>query len=305
MTERADLPRVGIVVPTHDRPKLLERALTSFREQDYEGPIEVVVVHDRCELDHSLEEDPRVRVIANSRTPGLAGARNSGISALDTDLVAFCDDDDWWRPFKLRRQVERWQVSGRPHLVTCSIEVDFDGTMSVRRAGTDVVQQHHLTRSRMSMLHSSTLLFDRAALLSDIGLVSEDVPGSQNEDWDLLLRSARVGPIQHVDEPLVVVQWGRTSFYSRAWESKAASLHWMLQQHPEIGADRRGAARVYGQIAFAEAAQDHDGEAWKWIRRTLRTDPRQWRAAAAGLVAATPVTPEQVFHLLHRFGRGV
>ena len=37
--------------------------------------------------------------------PGLAGARNTGIVSLDTDLVAFCDDDDQWAPGKLRQQV--------------------------------------------------------------------------------------------------------------------------------------------------------------------------------------------------------
>ncbi|MFC7757306.1 hypothetical protein ACFQY4_03945 [Catellatospora bangladeshensis] len=68
----------------------------------------------------------------------------------------------------------------------------------------------HLARSRMSMLHSSGFLARREALLADgaIGPVSEDAPGSQNEDWDLLLRAARRHPIVHVDEPLVRVLWG-------------------------------------------------------------------------------------------------
>ncbi len=54
----------------------------------------------------SLAADERVEAIANTREPGLAGARNSGILALDTDLVAFCDDDDQWLPGKLAAQVK-------------------------------------------------------------------------------------------------------------------------------------------------------------------------------------------------------
>ena len=68
--------------------------------QDYPGQLRVVVVYDRAEPD--AEPNGSVTVLVNDRTPGLAGARNTGIVALETDLVAFCDDDDVWRPGKLR-----------------------------------------------------------------------------------------------------------------------------------------------------------------------------------------------------------
>src|ERR1700684_2791781 len=87
-------PSVGVVLPTHARPQLLRVALSSVLAQDYPGSIRAVVVHDRSEPEQSLADGERVRVLAHTRTPGLAGARNSGVDALDTDLIAFCDDDD-------------------------------------------------------------------------------------------------------------------------------------------------------------------------------------------------------------------
>ncbi len=73
--------------------------------QEYDGGIEVLVVFDRIEPDGaSLEQDRpgrMVRVLANARTPGLAGSRNTGILAAQGELVAFCDDDDVWLPGKL------------------------------------------------------------------------------------------------------------------------------------------------------------------------------------------------------------
>ena len=66
-------------------------------------------MYDQSEPDLSLEvgrSAPRVRVITNTRTPGLAGARNTGILDATGDLVAFCDDDDEWLPGKLAAQVE-------------------------------------------------------------------------------------------------------------------------------------------------------------------------------------------------------
>src|SRR6476469_3177079 len=96
-------PSVGVVIPTRDRPEELRRALTAVLAQDYPGHIEVVIVFDGSERDDSLESS-NVRTLDNSRSPGLAGARNSGILSLDTDLVAFCDDDDEWLPGKLEAQ---------------------------------------------------------------------------------------------------------------------------------------------------------------------------------------------------------
>ena len=189
--------------------------------------------------------------------------------------------------------------------MTTAIEVDFDGRCTPRLAGTDRVTVAHLTRSRMSMLHSSSLLFDRTLLMARIGLVDEEVPGSQNEDWDLLLRSAKVGDIVHVDEPLVVVAWGAASFFTRTWDTKVSSLHWMLERHPEIRQDRRGVGRVYGQVAFGEASRPDPRAARRWARRALAKDPVQWRAYVALLVAARLLTPAQVLNGLHRVGRGV
>ena len=301
------LPSVGVVIPTRDRPQLLRRAVDGVLAQSYPGRVEVVVVHDGTPPDRTLERTgPRpVRVVTNTRTPGLAGARNSGILLLDTDYVAFCDDDDQWLAPKLDRQVERVRREDRPELVTCAITVDFDGRLSRRTAGTSTVTHVDLTRSIMSMLHSSCMFFDRSALVDGIGLVDESIPGSQNEDWDLKLRAARRRPIAHVDEPLVIVQWGRGSHFSRSWESKIRSWEWMLEHHPEIRADDRGASRVYGQIAFAEAALGHRRDALRWTGRSLRAHPRQWRAAATIPVVAGVIDADRVLNTLHRFGRGV
>ena len=78
---------------------------------DVPGEIDVVVVFDRVKPDMSLvQSGPRpVRVLANTRTPGLAGARNTGIVAATGELIAFCDDDDYWLPTKIASQVEQFQ----------------------------------------------------------------------------------------------------------------------------------------------------------------------------------------------------
>ena len=103
-------PSVTAIVPTRDRPALLARAVRSVVGQSYPGELECVIVFDQSRpvpVDVDLPASRRVRLLTNTRTPGAAGARNTGIAASDGALVAFCDDDDTWHADKLRLQVER------------------------------------------------------------------------------------------------------------------------------------------------------------------------------------------------------
>jgi glycosyltransferase involved in cell wall biosynthesis len=302
-------PTVGVVVPTHDRPELLRETLRSILAQDTTAELDVVVVFDRTTPDASLTElsvpGRRVRVLPNIRTQGLAGSRNTGILSLDTDWVAFCDDDDTWSPRRLSAQLERAARHPAAEVVTTSICVAYEGAEVPRLAGTETVTRADLTRSRMAMLHSSTLLARREALVGPLGLVDEQIPGSQNEDWDLLLRAAARGPIQHVDEPLVRVLWGRSSHFSRQWETRVSSLEWMLERHPDIAEDDRGAARVFGQLAFGSAALGRRRAAARWARLAVGRRVTEPRALLALAVAGGLVSAEGIMSFLHRRGRGL
>ncbi|MFI0454552.1 glycosyltransferase family 2 protein [Actinomadura sp. 6N118] len=296
-------PSVGVVLPTHNRPELLRKALASVLAQEYDGELRAIVVYDKAEPDLTLVSE-RVDVIANTRTPGLAGARNSGVQALDTDLVAFCDDDDVWLPGKLAAQVKA--LEAEPDAVLCSsgILIDFDGRELPRLAETDRVTYDALIKDRVMSVHSSTYVARRAALI-EIGMVDETIPGSQGEDWDLALRAARRHPIVNVDKPFVRVLFGVTSHYAQAWETKVDALQWFLKHYPEIGREPGAAGRVYGQIAFGCATIGRRRDAVRWAGRALRANPRERRVPFALAVASGVVSGKRVLLALHTRGRGI
>jgi glycosyltransferase involved in cell wall biosynthesis len=298
-------PSVGVVVPTHDRPEGLRAAVAAILAQDYPGEVSVVVVFDRAAPDAAVADDDRVRVLANDRSPGLAGARNRGILALDTDLVAFCDDDDEWLPGKLLSQVRALIASPDAEFASCGIAVRSGRRINNRTAGRAEVTYAELARSRMAMVHSSTYLIARSSLLDGIGLVDETIPGSQNEDWDLALRAARRRPIVNVDRPLVLVTWDTGSYYSQAWETKVAGLVWMLARHPDIAATGPGAARVYAQIAFGYACLGRRGASCKWAAKAMRGNWHERRLPFVIAVATGAVSGERVLRTLYSRGHGI
>lgn len=89
---------VTVVVTTHNRPKLLRRALESIARQ-VELPDEVIVVDDCSErnVKHIVDDvlnDVKHRTIINETPRGANYSRNKGVSESTGDVVVFLDDDD-------------------------------------------------------------------------------------------------------------------------------------------------------------------------------------------------------------------
>jgi glycosyltransferase involved in cell wall biosynthesis len=105
---------VSAVIPTRNRPQLVQRAVRSALAQEYKD-LEVVVVVDGP--DHATENalaelsDRRLRVIILPKPVGAASARNLGVRAAWGDWVAFLDDDDEWLPQKTALQMMAVQSS--------------------------------------------------------------------------------------------------------------------------------------------------------------------------------------------------
>lgn len=301
-------PSVSVVIPTKDRPELLRGAIDSALAQDYPGDIRCLVVFDGSAPDESLTAtDPhrQVQVVSNTRTPGLAGGRNSGILAGDAELVAFCDDDDAWLPGKLRAQVAALDEDPEAAMACCGIRVEYDGTHVDRALPSRRVDRDTLLRSRLTELHPSTFLLRRRVLLETVGLVDEALPGSYAEDYDLLLRAAAHAPVANVPDVLTRVRWHKKSHFAGRWETIARALDALLRSHPDFRTVPRGYARVAGQIAFARAALGQRRHALRWSLRTLRANPREPRAYLALAVASGAVRAPAVLQFLHTRGRGV
>lgn len=301
-------PTVTAIVATRDRPVLLRRAVRSILTQDYDGEIECVVVHDGAPEDAEdlgdLASETRagrgLRVVPNRRTPGLAGARNTGATEAVGDLLAFCDDDDEWLPDKLRAQVA---ALGESAVAVTGIEIVVQDRRTVR-VPQGPVTRAHLLRSRAAEVHPSTIVVRRDAFEGPIGPLDEALPGSYGEDYEWLLRAAAEGPIAVVPRPLVRVHWGGSLFADR-WDTMADAIAYLIRKHPDVVHDSRNAARLYGRLAFARAAAGRRREAVRWARRSLGRRPFERRPYLALAVACGVLRPSTILQRANRAGRGV
>src|ERR1700733_2845544 len=100
-----EIPRtIGVLIATYRRPNDLLRCLSALKRQTLPADDILLVVREedaetKSNLDDYVSEALPIRVITVS-TPGSVAARNAGLDACKTDILAIIDDDtsphfDW------------------------------------------------------------------------------------------------------------------------------------------------------------------------------------------------------------------
>jgi glycosyltransferase involved in cell wall biosynthesis len=208
-------------VPVHGRAPFLGAALQSIAEQTYE-PRETIVVLDGSCSDLPDLERPGRRVLRQAHR-GVASARNAGIRAADTDLIALLDQDDEWRRDKLERQVSLLERRAQLDVALCRVEVAL---------APDMVPPAWLEpewlEGPIAGFAPSTWLVRRRAFEA-IGEFDERYQMACDSDW---LGRARLGAlgVEMIDDPMVF--WrihGENASHDRALMRREVLM--MMRRH--------------------------------------------------------------------------
>ena len=300
-------PPVTVIMPTRNRPELVRESIASVVGQDYPGRIECIVVHDQETPDEDLTQlgtaRREVRVAANKHSPGLAGARNTGLELARDEFIATCDDDDTWHAAKLRLQIER--LLGEPDLLVVGTGIRLmlpGGKIQDWPGRAEEISYELLLRNRVKELHSSTLVM-RREVFAKAGAYDEELPHGHGEDYDWVLRAARAGRVGLVTEPLADIRKNTASFYRGVSETVLPSLEYMLDKHPDFTRSRRGHARILGQMALARSVLGQRGPALRDAAKALTrwpASPHPYIALAHIVTGVHPRHLQRAARLLRR-----
>lgn len=110
--------RVDVVIPAYNSAAWLGDAIRSVLEQS--RPARRIIVVDDGSTDEIYSVlrrfEGKIEVVRHAANRGLPAARNSGILAGDSELVAFLDADDVWAGDKLEKQLPEFAGSDPPGL---------------------------------------------------------------------------------------------------------------------------------------------------------------------------------------------
>lgn len=212
------MPVFSVVLPTHNRAKLLQRAVNSVLNQQF-GDFELIIVDDGSsdETESYLASltDPRIRILRHETPRGASAARNTGIQAAASEWITFLDDDDEYWPIFLERHhtlIQQhpntgWRWSGiRRHIW------HKDGHVECKDQTWLGADNH---KRYLTQLAASYGLVARKSLLEQAKGFDESMPVA--EDLDLFFRLEAAGhPGAPVPEILLNIHLHAGSSLSRS-----------------------------------------------------------------------------------------
>jgi glycosyltransferase involved in cell wall biosynthesis len=163
------LSRVSVIIPVYNRSGVLSRAIDSVLSQDLHD-FELVVVDDGSS-DGSADVisaygDPRVRVIQLDEHAGSNAARNAGIRAARSGLLAFLDSDDVFLPHKLSTVVAEFEQRPELDVLVDSFVKHCPGTLRARHnprvASTEEFRRRLFSRELWKSTSAITVRRDAA-----------------------------------------------------------------------------------------------------------------------------------------------
>ncbi len=288
------IPAVSVVIPAYNRADTIRVAVESVLGQSFRD-LELIVVDD-ASTDATARVlagigDPRMRVIVHDRNQGGSAARNTGLAAARAPITAFQDSDDEWLPRKLDHQLARlgegdvgvycgMVILGTPDTATPGGRPVIRYVPDPARPLAEGAMLERLLEE--SLISTQTLLARTQALRAAGGF---DPALKALQDWDAVLRLARLGPIACVDEPLVIQRFSANSL-TRSSRNRVLARVRVVEKNLDLLAARpRLLARHYHAIAGGYRQLGQGAEARSYLARALRLDP--WRGASWAAFART------------------
>ena len=270
MADRARPVTVSVVIPTHDRGRVVVEAIESALAQTH-PPLEVIVVDDGS-TDDTAERvgrlrDARVRYLRRSHA-GVSAARNAGIAVATGDLVAFLDSDDLWKADKVEAEIaalarypsaggvfsDLEKVDGATFVPSFMRRTRVFSRLLAERAYRDglLLSARALSLCLLQEVPIKTpALTVRRSALERVGGFNE--AWTSSEDWEFLLRFARRESLVYVDRPLAVIRISADSLHRRDQERGELMMLRLLASERRRVADPE--ARRAATVGIVERAK--------------------------------------------------
>ncbi|MFN0028446.1 MAG: glycosyltransferase family 2 protein [Acidimicrobiales bacterium] len=197
---------VGVIVPVYNGADFVHQALASLVAQSRQ--VDQVVVIDDGSVDESLTKIKEwtdrlpLTVLEQGANGGVSAARNAGLDALDTDLVALLDADDVWFPDHVELCVQAQDRFGG--IISPGAFIWHPGG-SLRPYNKQLRLEVPAPHKQLaSLLHRNFVFVSAMVELAEVKAQGGFRPHTV-EDWDLWLRLVAKGlVVTQLDRPTVL-----------------------------------------------------------------------------------------------------
>jgi len=292
------MPCVSVILPVHNRADVLPRAIESVIAQEL-ADFELIVVDDgstdeSATLAQSFADD-RIRLIRLDKNRGGNVARNEGIRAARSPLIAFLDSDDRYLPNKLSTVVGEFERRpGLDLLVDSFIKIQPPGSRKAQVVRSNpVIDGRELFRTALF----TRQLWKATPAITVRREVALKAPFDETlrrlQDFDFLIRASEVANCASTDQVLWVKYWDAGAI--SAQDNMIPANVELVRRHPEYlrnAAYRPGLAYALRLSAWRRVKKgDFAG-----IARDLRNLAAAFGAGEAARLGFEALRPRPALH---------
>ena len=208
----SDNINLSVIIPTKNRPHLLQRAMASVALQNY-PKFEVCIADNNTDAAISRQVQdtvssfesryPKIRwLYIRSAKPYASGTRNDGIAATHGKYIIFLDDDDELLPNSIQLRMDEMSADAELALLYCA------GYSRVYPYPFKMYRYYHyskqLHRDKLMMMSCSSIMINREIFDSNNLRFDEEL--RRMEDYDLCRKVIEKGlKVKSIPLPLVQI----------------------------------------------------------------------------------------------------
>ena len=204
MIDAPKSPLVSIVLGTYNGSTYLREQLDSLFAQTYPN-IEIIAVDDRSSdntveiLREYADRHPAMKVFVNEKNLGFIGNFENGCRLANGDYIAFCDQDDYWHPDKIKKKMN---AIGSYPMIYCDSRLCDGKLQYLGRNISDAAHNETFTDPRQlcvfSRMYGHTILITRRLFE-----LSNPFLRSMPHDGWLAYHATLYGGVKYLPEALV------------------------------------------------------------------------------------------------------
>lgn len=256
---KTEAMRASVVIPAFNAARTVERAVAAGVSQGVE-----VIVCDDGSTDETAEVAQRAGAVV-LRLPhrGQSHARNAGIDRTSSDVVVFCDADDWLADDAVSRMLAAFE----PEVGVVAGRVEVVGEAEPRWwPNKDFAKD---TIGVSDLLSRNYIALGSAAISTDLvrELRGFDPSLDHATDHDLWIRAAARTRIRFIPDVLAYVDRSRPSFSSDRRAALSERIEMLQRLAPDVATKEQvlpAIARTAEDLARISTSPFHK---WLWKRR--------------------------------------
>ena len=191
-----DVPEISVIIPAYNAEKYIREAVGSVKAQDYDGPVEILVIDDGSTDQTSAVAEELGCLVLKKENAGAASARNAGIRQAKGNRIFFLDADDVLNGHAFAALCQ--PMSEDPAIqIVCGKAVEFVSPELTEEQATALKARNG---SYSGTVPGCTMI--RKEVFESAGLFDESLKSGETVDWMMRVREKKI-PVLQIEETTV------------------------------------------------------------------------------------------------------